>query len=115
MSNETTVTSLSATRHYGTEILGPYSKTRDKGRITIETIDGIVKTKKASTFAVTYLALLTGKQMLWYIHRGDDLSQNMRVPFTLHGLYSQHEYETGNLWLSGQLYETQEEYVNSLP
>lgn len=49
--------------------------------------------------------------MIWYIHRGDDLSKDTRIPITLQGLYSEHEYETGDMELSGQLYESQEEYV----
>lgn len=49
--------------------------------------------------------------MKWYIHRGDDLSKNTRIPFTLQGHYTQHQYDTEDLWLHSQLFESQEEYV----
>lgn len=50
-------------------------------------------------------------QMMWYIHRGDELSKDTRIPFSLQSNFSQYDYDTGNLWLRGRLFESQEEYV----
>jgi hypothetical protein len=49
MSSEATVTSISATRHYGSEILSNYDKILDKGRPFEEYIDGTIVTEKVST------------------------------------------------------------------
>lgn len=48
---------------------------------------------------------------MWYIHRGDDLSKDTRIPFSLQSNFTQHEYDTGDLWIHGKLFESQEEYV----
>lgn len=112
MSTEATVTSISATRHYGTECWGRYDIIQDRGRPIHVAIDDDIVTDKVSIFITClHLAVLIRTQMMWYIHRGDDLSKSTRIPFTLQGNYTQHEYDTEDLWLYGQLYESQEEYV----
>lgn len=50
---ETTVTSVSATRHYGTRICGRYDPIRDQGRPFHESIDDQIVTEKVKTF-ITY-------------------------------------------------------------
>lgn len=111
MSSETTVTSLSATCHYGVKVLATYDAIRDRGRPFKESIDDGIVTQKVSTFIIIYSVSLICMQMIWFIHRGDDLSKTDRIPFTLCGNFTQHEYDTENLWLSSGLYESQEEYV----
>lgn len=111
MSSEATVTSLSATRHYGIAVSSIYDKIEDQGRPFREAITGRIVTTKASTFLHIYLALLTEMQMLWYIHTGDNLLKSARIPFPVLRHFTQHEYETKKFWLFSQLFESQEEYV----
>jgi hypothetical protein len=53
-SSETTVTSVSATRHYGTIVLSPYDEIQDRGRLFKESLDGNIRTEKVSTFIMTH-------------------------------------------------------------
>lgn len=111
MSSEAAVTSLSATRHYGTEVLDIYDEIEDLGRPFKERIDDDIVTEKVSTFVNVHLALLIRMQMIWYIHTGDSLSKSARIPFDLYSNFTEHDFDTENLWLYSQLYESQEEYV----
>ncbi|KAK1237476.1 hypothetical protein MKX08_003101 [Trichoderma sp. CBMAI-0020] len=92
---ETTVTSVSATRHYGTRVCGRYDPIRDLGRPFHESLDDEI--------------------MIWYIHRGDELSKDTRIPFSLQSNFTQYEYDTGNLWLGCKLIESQEEPAPRYP
>lgn len=51
----TTVTSISATRHYGTEVFGRYDVIQDHGRPFHVALDDDLVTEKVSTSVTTYL------------------------------------------------------------
>lgn len=94
--------------------MGPYNTIQDLGRPFVVALDDHIVTDKVNTSIIClHLALLIRTQMMWYIHRGDDLSKSTRIPFTLQSNYTQDEYDAGDLWLYGQLYESQEEYVQA--
>lgn len=52
---ETTVTSVSATRHYGTKVCGRYDPIRDQGRPFHESLDDQIVTEKVKTFMASTL------------------------------------------------------------
>ncbi|KAL6900333.1 hypothetical protein GGI43DRAFT_383813 [Trichoderma evansii] len=97
MSSETTVTSFSSTRHYGTKVWDDYDEIEDRGRPFEESIDDRILTEK----------------MMWYIHRGDNLSKSIRIPFTLYSTFTQDDFDSGYLWSYSKFYESQEEYVQA--
>lgn len=53
--SETTVTSVSATRHYGTEVCSRYDPIRDRGRPFHVSIDDEIVTEKVKTFITSTL------------------------------------------------------------
>ncbi|KAH8127859.1 hypothetical protein LI328DRAFT_154282 [Trichoderma asperelloides] len=95
MSSKATVTSLSATRHYGIGVSSIYDEIEDHGRPFREAI--------------------TGRIMMWYIHTGDNLLKSARIPFAVLRHFTQHEYETKAFRLSCPLFESQEETAPRYP